>query len=1330
MKRTGRQLGAGFVETYGSSPKAAEDFPGIGHVVPNFLWGIASMPELARTVGYAAFGKEAPYNPVTTPSMQYLQSGIANAEEMTGASREQSTVDMGLRILGGGGFMSLPIKMMAKAPSAVKAILYGLTPTIQSKTLAGAVAENVIPTLIADQMMEVADPEYESLVNSIVDAEAYPKIAVKPDNVPQSPVRDITQEMADALAGNPHPADEMAATLAQIDPEIQGAGAADTLMLNGVLEEDDTAAKLAGESGKRDWIDNWMGIAGSTAAIAATLYLGAKGKAKYTTKFYNEFTGASDLISNRALKQKPAKVKTKTTITTGIYDDIDRGYYDKTSLTNANLRDPFALLKITIQDMKKAGTIGAEAAKKLGNDVVTTLELPALGNKIKAFAKSGYFPGSESLPNAKRRKTIPLGYLEERIAGLDAKSRTLYEDALVAGTKIDDLNLNPSLLDEWGDLTKADLQKTYNKAMNAEKNPIVKALVEDTHKYFNDFREYLYESGVLDATTYDKWKSKGRYAPLRYADSADYGTDFRMARQLEDATIQPGNILPPSEMLGEYSIRMIKFAEHNKLRARFLKNLADSPLATRDGKRLVRLLDDGENIKGETVSVFAGGEKIDYQVHDPFLKELMVETPQWAENYYTGLQLFMVNTAKMVKNLTTGKFAWQFAPVSTQYEKMLAIAQHPQGKALSWVGKHAGKTLKDKYDPTVLLAEIPGTIRGVWADVHYAGARKLHAMLADETNTPILSKMISPENREVLAQIMEDGYINSSKYNYEKYGGGASALWGDVQDDLPQIVTEVSAKAGRQAHKTNFAANTLANLYMHGRENFHSSVRLEGAASNMMRRKVTMNYYNKNGKRIPIIRFIIDETAGDIEDSVRAMRELTGDLGKKGGLPGTNIGDTTRFWQDSTPYLNVALQAIGKFGKAFVDRPAQSVGAIMATVGATITYVVTDIMSDPVKRKEFQKRSATERGRRIPFYNDKGELVYEYAIPHEWRPMYAAALEGTLHTLGYQSPQYDVWQDSLNAAISVAMSDLLPDPIPVAAKAAATGILGQRLPQIPLGRYGFSDVQKNRLLPEDDAALISQFRGVIQEITGASAQMLVGTAEELYMGMRGEKSWEDAVAGMNDWLHVRETRTGQLPISLPILGKTGGITPKTYSIAGQPPVEYYHDTLKKSTEWLRLFKQGNEHRAATKAQPTSAQSFWARGMPGKMDMQGEEGHRKAIILSNMENLSRALSKLNIPSTLKDQTFQKEMNQLERQFSDPRSQEAMKNQLFTERMKQYEEGMKVIRDIESTITDELAKIGIDEAFTFNSLPSSPKLEGWGAISPNMNKTDPFVPRINQ
>jgi len=357
-------------------------------------------------------------------------------------------------------------------------------------------------------------------------------------------------------------------------------------------------------------------------------------------------------------------------------------------------------------------------------------------------------------------------------------------------------------------------------------------------------------------------------------------------------------------------------------------------------------------------------------------------------------------------------------------------------------------------------------------------------------------------------------------------------------------------------------------------------------------------------------------------------------------------------------------------------------------------------------------------------------LIYKYAVPHEWRPFYGAALEGTLLTLGYSSPKQDVLSDALSTAVGVAFQDLLPDPIPVAAKAVATGALGQNLPQIPLSRYTIADVQKNKLLPEDDAELIARVRGVVQEILGASAVMAIGVAEELYMATNRQKEWESALKSINDWLHVRETRTAQLPISLPILGRTGGVTPQTYSIAQQPQVEYYIETLKKTKEWIRLYEYGNEHRATTKFEPTSAQSFWARGMPGKVDMQGKEGQRKAIIIAAMRNMKATLEKLDIPATRNDQTQQKNMNQLERQFSDPRSQEAMKNQLFTERMQQYNEGIAIIRKFETEISEKLDKIGLDEAFKFSDLPTHPQTSGWGAIDPKMNTTDPFVPRINQ
>lgn len=1337
LSRSARQVGAGAIETFGYSPKAAKDVPlGLGSVIPNFVWGLMSLPELGRKVGYGLAGKEAPYNSFTSPSLEYLQSGIKDAEAVTGATREKSTYDMALRLMGGGGLFSLPVKALSTAPKAVKALTYGFIPSIQSKTLPGAIAENAIPTVIADQMMEFSDPEYQSYVNTINDAEAYPT-AVKQENDPTP--EGVTQQINTLLDPDIAQLNAKIRALAKVDPNIQGSTLDDTLILNGLAEEDTTKLDIAGEEAKTDWFKVWAGITGSTLTGAGALYLAAKGKAKYANKFFDEVAGASDLVSNRSAKQRPAKVTKQTQTPDSIYSKLDKGYFDWIALTNANLRDPNALLKIAINDMAKVGTISKTAAKKLGNDIVTTLEIPALGNKIKAFVKSGAFPGNESLPFAKRRQTIPLGYLVERIAGLDVKKRRELEDALVAGTIIDDLNVNPKLGDVWGTgdamKTKAELQRTYNIADNMN-NPIVKALKDDIYKYFNDFRDYLHnpDSRVIDKTTYDKWRfDHKRFVPLRYADTPDYGTDSRMARQLGSEGIQPGNVLMPTEMLGEYTIRMIKFAEHNKLRGRLLDNLESSPLATLAGKKLVRLVDKNEKFSDTNmVKVFAGGDELVYKIEDPFMVELLRETPQWAENYYRGVQRFMVGTSKFMKNVTTGKFAWQFAPVSTQYEKMLALAQHPKGQALSWVGKHAPAALRDKYDPTVLIAELPGTIRGIWADVHYAGARKMAAMLADETNTPYLSRMISKPNRAVFQKIMEDGYVNSSKYNAEKYGGGTSALWGDVNDDLPQIITEASAKAGRQAHSANIEANSIANVYMKALENFHSSIRLEGAASNMRRRKVGVTYINDNGKKIPLInfRYIINETDGNLEDAVRAMRELTGDLGKKGGLPGFRGGNQMRLWQDSTPYVNVSLQAIGKFGKAFVDRPVQTISAMFATGGITIAYLLSSVLSDPVKRKEFMSQSPRQRGRAIPFYNDKGELIYKYAIPHEWRAFYSAALEGTLLVLGYSSPKQDILSDSLSAAVGIAFQDLLPDPVPVAAKAVATGIMGQNLPQIPLSRYTINDVQKNKLLPEDDAELIARVRGVVQEILGASATMAIGTVEELYMATNRQKEWKSALKSIGDWLHVRETRTAQLPISLPILGRTNNITPQTYSIAQQPQVEYYVETLKKTNEWLRLYEQGNERRAATKFEPTSTQSFWARGLPGKTDMQGKDGQRKAIIIAAMRNMKQTLTNLDIPATRKDQTQQKNMNQLERQFSDPRSQEAMKNQLFIERMQQYNEGIAIIREFESNITEKLAQIGIDEAFTFSHLPSHPQTSGWGAISPNMNAIEPFMPRVNQ
>jgi hypothetical protein len=354
---------------------------------------------------------------------------------------------------------------------------------------------------------------------------------------------------------------------------------------------------------------------------------------------------------------------------------------------------------------------------------------------------------------------------------------------------------------------------------------------------------------------------------------------------------------------------------------------------------------------------------------------------------------------------------------------------------------------------------------------------------------------------------------------------------------------------------------------------------------------------------------------------------------------------------------------------------------------------------------------------------------------------YAPALQAALHVYGYRAIEGDPVKAALNLGVEMAFKDLVSTPVPTTVNIASVGLLGKSLDPLSAfdlgkGRFGIPELPKNELLPVHEAEFQSRLRGVVQEAIGASAEAAIGATEEMWLMTGREKEFTKGLQSLADWAHIRGAKTAQIPISLPIIGRDmrdGIFEPsmQKYSIAGQTSSRKYYDTQRKMAEWIRLYDQG-EHRIATKKQPTSGKDFFPRELPGYVDISADspEGIRRGVIIAGMKTLQTAISQMNIPGGLKSENSIKDVNKLTRQFSDPNARYAAVNQLFVERMELIEDALELVQKAESSITDELAKHGINEEFAFHDLPFSPKTEGWGDPSPYLNKEDPFIPRLNQ
>jgi len=731
-------------------------------------------------------------------------------------------------------------------------------------------------------------------------------------------------------------------------------------------------------------------------------------------------------------------------------------------------------------------------------ELTTTGSNDALGSRMKNFFLTG------QLPNSKVR-TVPLANHMNQLAKLKPEQQALYDDALNAGTKIDQMVKEQNNV--WGNQTYQSLDAIRQRALA---DPQLKPLLEESRKMYHDAIQYAVDRGMMTQKKATELRIQNpNFVPTRLGiESLDDSTgtpgvgNLFEARDDLQSGIQPGELIAPSKLHTSYMSRLIKQAEINGLK----RNFVDQMLAPGSKKFMVNgnqpvIEKVAKPMDGRTITIMRHGEPEHYVVRDNGIWSALQFAPNAAPRMNNWFDKMRQLTARGVVEGSTGLANPFFAPTSAWYDVASTFPTTPKGRALGPLDEilmrfSDGKVRLGNYDFSALASPITGTMKSYNAKAKLAFSQAFDASLR---NDGFINQVLGPQETERLRDVMLRAYENSSYGIHQRFGGGSfgalDAIHDTNADDILKAISPDYVQGTDQSLRNLIQTNPVSRAYTNALHTIKASNRMQFTGSNI-RRNMKGDVLNSDEELMKIV-----------ADS----RNIGGgDLGVKGGDPNTKAGRAWQQYLSEVPYLNTAIQEPRALYNAIKKNPRAVAGTMMVMGGASLAAMAEQLKDPEFRDWYVNKLTPQQRARMLPgqLVPGTGKPVAAAQVTPFMRPAWSMMIEGYLTLGGYKNPvdpASQALQDGLASALmkswgpalDVAVSDVLVNPIPPGVGAglsgfsAVTSIGNPDQETFGLNELGGQRFTQTTVFDKDDPAVYRNLERMLDNMIGAASQTVV-----------------------------------------------------------------------------------------------------------------------------------------------------------------------------------------------------------------------------------------------
>ena len=717
------------------------------------------------------------------------------------------------------------------------------------------------------------------------------------------------------------------------------------------------------------------------------------------------------------------------------------------------------------------------------------------------------------------------GVVLDVVSRLTPPQRALYDTALIAYTKLDDLVRTRQPV--WQGYSKGQRvgqpisrSELARNIHDARLDPVVSQAINDTHSIFRTLRDWMYEEGVITKKTHDYWKlSAPNYVPLSrdFADTAFLPFKQRMTEKMlrmgetilgstkrlsegqaeswqrflprnVQRSIPPGTLHSPIDLMESYVAQVIRQVENNHIRKWFIDKAKGDPTL----QHFVRKA--GPN-KSRTIAIRENGKDVNYQILDDVLLDALHSHPAMVVPILNG-------TRRMLSATTTSTPF--FAPVSALLETVThfitqakGIGGGPIDAAMKMMGMN--KTLSDMigFDPSIFLNAPIGTVMRLKDRFAHGMSRSLQAQLATDTGPAM--KLLGPRNTKLLSDFLGRHYARSMTHFMGLHGGESSVfLTNKLIDELGTQLNKISPRyletmSRVPGGKSALAQNSVRGMGMLLRatsafnEAMFQSVKMVAARGSLPR-----NWHTMSPEQLMKI--------------AAEIRQVGGDTTR------TGISPAHRVMASSVPWWNTTVQIGARYGRAAVERKMRTAMAVSAIAYLTSENVYNVVNTSAEAAHDFfVNRTPGQRAAKWTMYNTDGTVAFELPVDQNLRPLVSMVTEMVGAVLGYTGGMRAKWDktEGVKQALS-SMSPLTQAPPLVN---AVLGYFGKELPEsLWSDRYEMRGTQKERVSGLEDngrvmnTSIPAELDAVVRSLTGAiGASFLDGayTYEAMRNGNRG-----------------------------------------------------------------------------------------------------------------------------------------------------------------------------------------------------------------------------------
>lgn len=759
--------------------------------------------------------------------------------------------------------------------------------------------------------------------------------------------------------------------------------------------------------------------------------------------------------------------------------------------------------------------------------LTTTGTNDALGSRMKHAFVTG------QLPNSKVR-TIQLSNHINQLGRLKPEQQALYDDALLAGTKIDQMVKEQNNV--WGNQTYQSLDALRQRAMA---DPELRPLLDESRKMYSDAIQYAVERGFMSQEYATKLRIQNpNFVPTRMGREVDddmpgvrgVNNLFEARGGLQEG-VQPGELVAPSKLHTAYMSRLMRQVELNGLRRNFIDQMTapgSKQYMTNGNQPVFEKV--AKPMTDRTITVMRNGNEEHWVVRDNGIYSALQFTPNAAPRINNWLGKARSMIARGVVEGSTGVANPFFAPTSAWYDVASTFPTTPKGRALGPLDEllmrfSDGKVRLGNYDFSALASPITGTMKSYNAKAKLAFSNALDASLR---NDGFLNQVLGPQETQRLRDVMLRAYEQSSYGIHQRFGGGSfgalDAIYDTNADDILKAISPEYVQGTDRNMWNLFQTNPVSRTYTNALNTIKASNRMQFTGANIRR--------NMKGE----VQSSDEELMKIVADSRRIGG---GDLGVRGGDPNTMAG---RMWQQylsEVPYLNTAIQEPRTLINAIKKNKWAIVGTAMTMGGASLAAMAEQLQDPEFRDWYVNELTPQQRARMLPaqLIPDTRQPVAAAQVTPLMRPIWSMIIESYLTLGGYKNPldpTAEGFQQSLSQAVlnswgpakDIAVSDVAMNPIPpwaqagLSAYAAATSIGNPEQDTFALNELGGQRFAQTTVFDKNDPAVYRNLERMLDNIIGGASQTVIDAIHAANISQQNnasiEKTLDNTAEAMTD----------------------------------------------------------------------------------------------------------------------------------------------------------------------------------------------------------------------